>query len=141
MLLAIPVAPSARAVLEVEAETSVKTDSGLRVMLASEGSFEITTSDPSWTFRGRFGGLLTTARASDGEDAIGQYRKIAFEHAPPDARRGAIRAYESSPIVLFSLTQLADASNTTPLVTISGYPSLPYWLSYRREPFSPYQLN
>jgi len=46
MLLAIPVAPSARAVLEVEAETSVKTDSGLPYQLNTFSH----AADSPWLF-------------------------------------------------------------------------------------------
>jgi hypothetical protein len=141
LALAGPPITHGRAIQEVAAAASVETASGVRVTVLPDGSYEITTAEPSWTFGGRLERPLTSASESDGEDPIGRYREVAFEYGAPVPRRGSIRAYESSPIVLFSATAVADVANASPFVTLRAYPSLPYHLSYRAEPFSPYQFN
>lgn len=105
--------------------------------------------DPSGRYEvqsqlGRFGGdvghPLSTITATDGQDALGAFREIDFEYLA-GTRSGGIRAYQGTPVVLFTTTYIAGGPNTEPFPTLSSYPALPYKLSYHDKPFSPYQLN
>jgi hypothetical protein len=132
-----------RATQDVAGSTTVETASGLRVTVVRDGAYEITTAEPSWTFGGRLEGQLTSVIESASEDPIGRYREVSFEYAKPKPGRGAIRAYESSPIVLFTAVDVdaSEVADVTRFPTLHRYPSLPYRLSYRTEPFSPLQFN
>jgi hypothetical protein len=111
---------------------------GLEVSVQPSGQYQVRSAGPGWTFGGDVGHPLDSIRASDGQDGVGAFHQVEFDY---QGRTSAIRAYRDTPAVLFSTTYVASSPNTAPFPALRQLPSLPYKLSYRDVPFSPYQLN
>ena len=119
------------------AAVSVATESGVQISVEPSGHFEIRTAQPAFTFGGDVGRPLVNLRQGSGRDGIGEYVEVAFEALSA----GAIRAYKTESIVLFTTEYRATTTTPDPFPTLKTYPKLPYSLSYRTLPFAPYQFN
>lgn len=132
-----PAAASTTAMTATRVET---TRSGLTATVSPNGRWRVTTSVPAWTFAGSVGVPVSDARKATGRDRIGAYRQIDFAYQADGARRGSIRVYDDTPVVLFSVTNLAAAANSAPFPVFTSYPQLSYQLSYSGT-FGVYQFN
>ena len=116
--------------------------SGITASVASDGSYQIHTTQPAaWTFTGSVGHPVTSQSNASGSDAVGQYQEIDFAYTDSVRRTASIRVYQNTPVVLFSATNLASAANSgTPFPALAA-PGLPYRESFQDAPWSPYQFN
>jgi hypothetical protein len=75
---------------------------GIVVSVENDGSFDLTSRTPGWTFSGHVGAPLTGVTPRAGRDRAGSYREVEFQYATTDgaSRRGAIRVYRDRPVVL-----------------------------------------
>ncbi len=94
------------------------------------GAYSISAQSPDWTFSGNIGHVLTNIVMHRGSDTIDSFTEITFNYQAGSSRSGDIRIYDSKPIVLFTDTYLADASNNTPFPHLTTYPQHLYHLSY-----------
>jgi hypothetical protein len=114
------------------------TGAGLEVSVDPGGWYEVRSRTPEWTFRGDVGHALSNIRPTEGQDAVGAFHGIDFDYG---SRRSGIRVYQDTPVVVFTTTYVAGGQNTEPFPVLKTLPNLPYKLSFRDVPFSPYQLN
>ena len=108
------------------------------VRVESNGRYELRSHAPDFTFAGDVGRPVTNIRARDAVDAVGPFHEVQFDSAD---RTSGIRAYRDTSVVLFTTTYLARPQPAEPFPVLTSVPALPYKLSYRDIPFSPYQLN
>lgn len=111
-------------------------DTAIDVNVDPDGQYTLHSHQPDWTFSGDIGQPLSNIRQSAGADALGAYTETAFDYA--GGRTASIRTYASTQTVLFSSTYGGGGGDPFPALIP---PRLPYSLSYRDVPFSPYQLN
>jgi len=102
------------------------------------GHYSIQTHAPDWSFGGDVGHALSNIRSSDSQDGVGAYHEVAFDYG---SRSSSIRSYAQIGAVLFTTSYSAASPNAEPFPVLSKLPDVPYKLSYRDTPFSPYQLN
>ncbi len=116
---------------------------GVTVAVHPDGSYLISKAAPLqvWSFGGTIAHPLTDVTVTGGHDSLGGYREIDFRYRATGDRRGGIRTYTGSPVVLFTTTYLTAAPNTEPFPSLTSYPKLPYHLSYQDAAFSPFQFN
>src|SRR5437016_2769034 len=110
----------------------------LDVSVDAHGRYEVRS--PLGTFGGEIDHPLSSISATEGQDALGGFHEINFQYLD-GSRSSGIRVYQATSVVLFSTTYIMDGPNAEPFPVLSSYPRLPYTLSYRDTPFSPYQLN
>jgi hypothetical protein len=124
--LASPASPAAAAVQIFAGE------SGVAITVSEDGAFEVRTSAPPWAFGGNVGAPLSTLTPRRGGDLVGDYQEVAFsyERSPGAVRRGAIRAYDRRPVVVFELAFVTAGKTSEPLPSISSYPRDLHHLSY-----------
>ena len=105
---------------------------GVAITVAEHGAFEVRTSTPPWTFGGNVGAPLATLAPQRGRDLAGDYQEVAFSYERPGGavRRGAIRAYERRPVIVFELAFVSAGKTGEPLPSISSYPRDLHHLSY-----------
>ena len=105
---------------------------GIRLSVASDGSFEVTTRAPAWTFAGNVGSPLSDIALRRGRDRAGGYRQVEFKFKPSAAamRLGAIRVYDHRPVVVFKLTFLTAGKTSESFPSISRYPRDLHHLAY-----------
>jgi len=99
---------------------------GITVGVDASGAYTITSQTPAWTFGGTVGQALTGITVHTGSDTIGSYKEVTFSY---QARTGAIRAYDSKPIVLFTDTYLSTSANHAPFPQLTTYPQHLHHLS------------
>ncbi|HEY0807546.1 MAG TPA: hypothetical protein VGD84_20940, partial [Pseudonocardiaceae bacterium] len=116
---------------------------GVTVAVHPDGSYLISTAAPlqTWSFGGTVAHPLTGVTVTGGHDSLGTYREIDFGYRATGDRRGGIRTYTGSPVVLFTTTYLTASPNTEPFPSLASYPKLPYHLSYQDSAFSPFRFN
>lgn len=124
LLLALAVFPHFHATTVSEVST------GVTVSVSSRGNYLITTQDPAWAFGGAIPGTVEGVHVNTGTDRIGTYDEIAFQFVAEGPRSGSIRAYQSKPIVLFSVTYLTAGQNTVTFPNLSTYPRDLHRLTY-----------
>jgi Carbohydrate binding module (family 6) len=103
---------------------------GFTALVRSDGSWQVTVSDPDWTFAGSVGAAVSDVEHTAGQDRVGRFRQVEFGYQADGPRRSSIRVYQSVPVVLFATTNLTAAANAAPFPVISSYPKLPYQQSY-----------
>jgi hypothetical protein len=108
------------------------------VSVDPSGRYEVRFTSPAWTFVGDVGRPLKDVRSNDGSDGVGVFHEVDFDYA---ARSSGIRVYRDTPVVLFSTTYLSAGPNSEPFPVLKSLPNVPFKLSYRDVPFSPYQMN
>src|SRR5262245_21641917 len=99
-------------------------ETGIALSVASDGSFEVTTQEPAWTFAGNVGSPLSDLGLRHGRDRAGGYREVEFKFKPSATamRLGAIRIYDHRPVVVFKLTFLTAGKTSESFPSISHYP-------------------
>lgn len=112
---------------------------GIRVSVdEATGTYTVTDQNPAWKFSGTVGGPLTDVHETAGKDALGAYRQIAFGWTADAPRLGAIRLYDSKPLVQFSLTApQATAHLSQDFPAFTTFPQNLHALSYREGAMSP----
>ena len=110
----------------------------LDVTVDPSGHYELRTHAPEWTFAGDIGQPVANIRASDGQDGVGAFHQIDFDY---NQRTSGIRVYQQAPLALFMTIYAESGANADPFPVFSSLPKLPYSVSFRDVPFSPYQLN
>jgi hypothetical protein len=105
---------------------------GIGLSVASDGSFEVTTRTPEWTFAGNVGSPLSDIASQRGRDRAGGYQQIEFKFKPSATamRLGAIRVYDHRPVVVFKLTFLTAGKTSESFPSISHYPRNLHHLAY-----------
>ena len=121
-------------------QASAQGEAGLSASLDPGGRFEIRATDPAWVFGGSLGHPVSGLATTTGQDALGSFDEVSFQAADA-ARRGTIRTYPASGIVLFSLTYTSPTTEAEPFPVLGTRPNLPFNQSYRSVPFSPAQFN
>src|SRR5262245_66390051 len=56
-------------------------ETGIGLSVASDGSFEVTTREPAWTFAGNVGSPLSDLASQRGRDRAGGYREVEFKRS------------------------------------------------------------
>ena len=110
---------------EGDAETpayQIATDSGITVAVFDSGEYRITIPVQDWTFVGNADPSLFGVAVNAGQDSIGFYQEISFQHQAPAARRSGIRAYENRPVVLFTTQCLEPSPSGASFPVFSDYP-------------------
>lgn len=109
----------------------------------SAGEYRIVSRHPAWTFGGKLGSPARAVKETRGRDRIGAYQEIRFAwHEGRIPLEGAIRLYQTLPIVLFSYTYLQPAR--APSVAFPNFTQIPahlYHFSYRNAPFAAPQFS
>jgi hypothetical protein len=101
----------------------VQTSSGTTLSVTPDGSFLITTENPSWSFGGTVGVPLNQIVSSLGKDGAGSFQKLSFQYTLNGvATAASVRAYHTRPIVVFSTTLLSTATNGPLFPRIQTYP-------------------
>src|SRR5262245_54040745 len=92
-------------------------ETGIGLSVASDGSFEVTTRAPAWTFAGNVGSPLSDMALQRGRDRADGYREIEFKFKPSAAamRLGAIRVYDHRPVIVFQLPFLTAGKTRQPV--------------------------
>ena len=109
--------PLARADLTTQ---EISGDDGLRVLVSSDGRYQITAPDYGWTFEGNIGEPVSDLNTTQGSDANGPWVDIEFDYDP--GRSSAIRVYDNSAVVLFSTTYSGPDTNTGAFPHFTNYP-------------------
>jgi hypothetical protein len=117
------------------------TGTALEVSVDPGGRYTVHLPGPDWSFGGDVGHPLSNIRATDGQDGVGAFHELDFDYQAGVARTAGVRVYRDRPVVLFTTTYLAAGPNAEPFPVLHTLPNLPYKLSYRDTPFSPFQLN
>jgi hypothetical protein len=104
---------------------------GATANVAVDGTFTVDFATPHYRFAGSVGHPVRAITRHAGADATGQYTEVDFRYSAPDARRATIRAYRSTPVVVFGVTYVDGGTNTEPFPALSTHPALPYQQSYR----------
>lgn len=101
----------------------VQTPAGITMSVTPDGSFFITTQNPTWTFGGTIGVPLNDIVSSIGEDGVGTYEKLSFQYTLNGVSTvSSVRTYRTRPVVVFSTTLLSAASNDPLFPRIKTYP-------------------
>ena len=70
----------------------------------ASGTYTVTAKDPAWTFGGTVGAPLTAVAVTSGQDKIGSYKEVTFHWTADRPLVGAIREYQTRPVVQFAVT-------------------------------------
>ena len=116
---------AANAMLAVPVSTT-----GITASVDGSGAYTINVLTPAWTFAGNIGHTLTDITVHTGSDTIGTYQEVTFNYQATSPRSGAIRTYDSKPIVLFTDTYLSASRNNAPFPHLLTYPKHLNHLSY-----------
>src|SRR5437879_1113626 len=109
------------------------------VSVSPNGSYTIDTAGPNYRFAGSTGVPVSNITQATGSDTAGAYHEVTFDYtAGGVGRSSGIRAYDSSPLVLFSTTYRQAATNANPFPALSSKPSLPYSQTFADGCFAPY---
>lgn len=111
-----------------------------KASVGADGSWQVSTASPRWTFGGTVGAATTGVTTSAGHDALGSYHETVFQYSDGGVRRAGIRSYDALPVVIFTDTYVDAASNARAFPTVSSLPQLPYQLSHQGT-FGIYQFN
>lgn len=121
------------------ARQSIESRSGLEVRFDEvNGRYEIRFHPLGWTFGGEIGNRVTAARVSHGEDQVGVFQEIRFRWNQGGPLAGSIRAYDTQPVLLFSLA-CEEAANALPVLLprFTTFPRNLHQFSYRNTTFAP----
>ncbi len=113
---------------------------GTQVSIDSRGNYAVVFASPAWTFAGSLGTVPSNVGNATGNDNLGTYHEVTFSYADPTAKTAGIRAYDRTPVVLFTVKYQAAAANTAPFPQLGTYPNLPHHLTYGtpdQDPFAP----
>ena len=108
---------------------------GAQVSIDPQGNYTIVFQRPAWTFGGSLGATPSNIAKALGTDKLGAYDEVTFSYSDPSAKTAGIRAYASTPVVLFTVNYTAMSPNDAPFPKLSTYPQVPYHLAYSEQPF------
>jgi hypothetical protein len=117
---------------------TAQTAAAAEVHVDPSGQYEVRFTSLAWTFAGDVGRPVKDIRSNDGSDGVGVFHEVDFDYS---ARSSGIRVYRDTPVVLFSTTYVSAAPNSEPFPVLKSLPNVPFKMSYRDIPFSPYQMN
>jgi hypothetical protein len=106
------------------------------------GRYTIVFRQPAWTFCGNLGVAPTDVAQSAASDRLGAYHEVTFAYDDGSAKTGAIRAYDATPVVRFTVNYVAAATNgAAAFPTLTCYPGLPYHLAFGEASYAPYTFD
>jgi hypothetical protein len=122
-----------------KAEGGQSRATSVSVRVDPQGHYFVIFSNPAFTFAGSLGSAAASIKEQSGADAVGKYHEVTFTSASPVAQTDGIRAYDSLPAVVFTVTYPAGATNpVAPFPTFDTQPQLPYHITYSDSaPFAP----
>ena len=129
---------------KAQAETSLPPNAaGLSVSVdEATGAYAVKETDPAWTFAGTVGGPMSHVAVTNGKDARGDYRQVAFQWNDGSPLAGAIREYQARPIIMFALTTpQASPKLTQDFPAFTGFPQNLHAMSFAEAPFSPHVFH
>ncbi len=103
---------------------------GTQVSIDPQGNYTIIFAKPAWTFGGSLGVAPSNVSSAAGSDKLGAYHEVTFSYADPSAKSAGMRAYDTTPVVLFIVTYATQAANTASFPTLDRYPQLAHHLTY-----------
>ncbi len=118
---------------------SVDSPAGIAVNVdAQTGRYEVQYRPTGWTFTGEVGRALTDAKTQRGRDKLGSYHAVAFRWTDGVPFTGAIRVYDGSSLVLFTITTGAPAPHGLPAFPrFTQFPAGLDHFSYKNSVFAP----
>jgi hypothetical protein len=114
---------------------------GTTVSIDATGRYSVTFMRPNWTFGGDLGTPVTNIARADGSDALGSYSDTSFTYVNGASRQGRIRAYATTPVVVFSERSAAAATNARQFPRLATFPALARHLTYTDTVFADYTLT
>lgn len=127
---------SAPVTLTVNGSAMIPNAVGLTVSMAADGTYNINSADPAWSFTGSLGVTPANMSAVTGVDHIGDYTEFQFHYTTTVPHLSGIRLYTNQPVVLFSDTELADSPNDLAFPHLISYPTNLYHESFSSVAFS-----
>lgn len=122
----------ALASIQTFAQTITSASTGISATVtAASGVYAVTSTTPPWTFSGTLGRALAGVTTVTATDSVGSYQELQFAYTQTISMRGAIRVYQSVPVVLFSKTFVAAvAAEGTKFPVFTTYPQGLYVQGY-----------
>ncbi|MDP9001295.1 MAG: hypothetical protein M3O46_14430 [Myxococcota bacterium] len=114
---------------------------GTTASIDATGKYTIVFQKPAWTFGGSLGVAPTQVMNATGSDGVGAYHEVTFNYSDTSAKTGAIRTYDTTPVVLFTVNYVAAGSNGADFPALSTYPKLPLHLTYGEVQFAPFSFS
>ena len=112
----------------VDAPLQISSNSGLRVSVFAAGVYQLTASGYGWIFQGDLGASILNLRLTGGQDSMGAWQEIAFDHG--SARTSSIRLYDGREIALFTTQYQKDSPNADAFPSFNAYPQGLFTFSY-----------
>ena len=127
----------------VQAVTLPVSADGIAVSVdAAGGTYTITATNPAWTFGGTVGGPLRDVIVTKGQDKLGAYQEITFRWNVGSPLAGAIREYQTRPVVEFAITTPQASGKPTPdFPAFTTFPQNLHLLSFEDTVFSPHTFR
>jgi hypothetical protein len=100
------------------------------VRVEASGTYSVTFTAPAWTFSGSLGAPASAISTQMGSDRLGSYSETVFTYAASGARKGRIRAYDHTPVVVFGESSVEAVANTRNFPKLTSVPSVPYHITY-----------
>jgi hypothetical protein len=100
------------------------------VTVEASGAYTVTFKSPAWKFSGSLGSAASGITTTTGSDKLGTYCDTSFTYSANGSRSNRIRAYASSPVVVFSESSTASVSNTRNFPKFSSVPNLAHHITY-----------
>lgn len=127
---------SAPVTLVVNGSSAISNAVGLTMSMAADGTYNINSTDPAWSFSGSLGVAPDNISAITGADRVGDYTEFQFHYTTSVPHLAGIRLYTNQPVVLFSDTELADSPNDLAFPHLTSYPTNLYHESFSSVAFS-----
>ena len=100
----------------------IATGSGVVITVSDSGAYRVSIPVQAWTFAGDAGTSLQNILVDEGQDSIGSYQEITFQHLAPASRLSGIRAYNDRPVVLFTTQCLEPSPSGAAFPIFADYP-------------------
>jgi hypothetical protein len=114
---------------------------GTTASIDATGKYSIVFQKPAWTFGGSLGVAPSQVTNATGTDGVGAYHEVTFTYSDTSAKTGAIRTYDMTPVVLFTVNYTTGGSNGAGFPSLSTYPKLPLHLTYGDVEFAPFSFS
>ena len=120
-------------------ETITSTSGNLSAAVEADGMYQVSAKDSGWQLKGTLPGAAKDVVSSDGQDALGDYRQIAFQFSDTERpMTGFIRVYREKDLILFSQTLVkASPAPPAPFPNFTTVPPNLFPFSFHDTPFSP----
>ncbi|RYX85505.1 hypothetical protein EON83_05950 [bacterium] len=126
MLVAASVCASLFTSAPLSARSATISGSALTVSVdETSGDYSVSATKPGWKFAGTVGAKLSRLATQNKRDQLGDYQEISFSWKDGSEWRGAIRAYQSRPLVAFDIT--------APKTTLGPSPDFPAFTSFPQD--------